>query len=496
MWSLRWRKQIRELSMRSMISRRLLIFTASSVLICALILVFANQLLAGGQVTLQPGDNIQAAVQRASSGTTFQLQAGVYRFQSIVPKDGDTFVGEPGTVLTGAQVLSDFTHQGQNWMAKVHAEPSEPRGQCAEDAPACSLPEDLFIDDKPLRRSPNLEGVTAGKWYLDYDGGQLYLADDPTGHKVEISLTRHAFSGTARNVTIRGLTVEKYANPALSGAIHGAVDPPGPAGQGWIIEDNEVRFNHGEGIYIGQQGHVLHNNLHDNGQFGIVGSGRNILIDGNEIAHNNYAGFNYSWGGGGSKFVFTNGLIVRNNKVHDNEGPGLWTDIENANVLYENNSTSHNKVAGIFHEISYDAVIRNNTVEDDGYNPKGSGPWWGAGIVVSASANVEVYGNHLINCMNGIVGLQDERGNSKVRGSKYLLRNLHVHDNEITQAQGVAAALVAKPSFGNAPFSGSNNRFEHNTYHLADSKCKCFDWAGKRVSKDEWRGQGLDRDRE
>jgi len=474
--------------------RRLLISGTKGILIIVLALVFANELMAGGEVTLNPGDNIEAAVQKASGGTTFQLKAGVYRFQSVTPKDGDTFAGEQGTVLTGAQVLNDFSQQGQFWVAKVQVQRSEPRGQCADDAPACTLPEDLFIDDKPLRRSPNQEGVAPGKWYLDYDGGQLYLADDPSGHKVEISLTRHAFQGTARNVTIRGLVVEKYANPALSGAIHGAIDPPGPAGQGWVIEDNEVRLNHGEGVYIGPQGHVIHNNLHDNGQFGIAGSGKNILIDGNEIAHNNYAGFNYSWGAGGSKFVFTDGLIVRNNKVHDNEGPGLWTDIENVNVLYENNSTSHNKVAGIFHEISYDAVIRNNTVEEDGLNPKGSGPWWGGGIVVSASSHVEVYGNHVINCMNGIVILQDERGNSKVRGTKYLVRDLYVHDNDITQGQGVAAAFVAKPSLGSAPFTGSNNRFEHNTYRLSDPKCKCFDWAGKRGSKDDWRAQGLDRD--
>lgn len=477
----------------SRMNRRMISGT-NAVLMCALILSLANRAMAGGEITLNPGDNVQAAVQKASSGTTFHLKAGTYRFQSIIPKDGDTFVGESGTVLTGAQVVEGFSQEGQYWVAKVHAERSQPRGLCAEDAPACSLPEDLFIDNTPLRRSPNLEGVAAGKWYLDYDGGQLYLADDPTSHKVEISLTPHAFYGTAKNVTIRGLVIEKYANPAQSGAIHGAIDPPGPLGQSWLIEDNEVRFNHGEGVHVGNQGKVVHNNLHDNGQFGIAGSGKNILIDDNEIAHNNYAGFNYSWGAGGSKFVFTEGLVVRNNKVHDNEGPGLWTDIENANVLYENNSTSHNKVAGIFHEISYDAVIRSNTVEDDGFNPKGSGPWWGAGIVVSASSHVEVYDNHVINCMNGIVILQDERGSSKFRGTKYLVHDLYVHDNEITQSQGVAAAFVAKPSFGSAPFSASNNRFEHNTYRLSDPKCKCYNWAGKNLSKDEWRGQGLDRE--
>jgi len=46
-----------------------------------------------GIVNLSPADNIQAAVTAAPEGTTFVLQAGVYRMLSVVPKNNDIFTG-------------------------------------------------------------------------------------------------------------------------------------------------------------------------------------------------------------------------------------------------------------------------------------------------------------------------------------------------------------------------------------------------------------------
>ena len=37
-------------------------------------------------VTLNPGDNIQAVVNANPAGTTYQLSAGMYRMQAVVPK--------------------------------------------------------------------------------------------------------------------------------------------------------------------------------------------------------------------------------------------------------------------------------------------------------------------------------------------------------------------------------------------------------------------------
>jgi hypothetical protein len=446
------------------------------------------------ELTIKPGDDIQALVQKSPPGTTFRLKAGIYRLQSVTPKDGDSFIGEPGSILNVARLLTEFTHEARYWVAKVHADRSEVHGQCDEDAPGCILPEDVFIDDQPLRHDPGAAALTAGKWHMDYDADRLYLADDPAGHKVEVSLTRHAFFGLARNVTIRGLIVEKYANLASRGAIHVATDPAHP-GESWVIAENEVRFNHGAGIRFGHRTQVLRNNVHDNGQLGIAGSGENVLVEGNEIAHNNYAGYRSGWEGGGTKFAFTDGLVVRNNFAHDNNGPGLWTDIDNTHTLYENNRTTRNKRAGIAHEISFDAVIRNNTIEEDGFSSHPNDhPWWGGGILIIASSKVEIYGNHVTNCMNGIVAVQARRGSSKRLGSPYLVRDLYVHDNVITQKDGFAAGLTVSPGLGDSPFTSLNNRFDRNTYRLSDPEGRYYEWAYAQRNKTEWRAAGQDHD--
>jgi hypothetical protein len=52
-------------------------------------------------VVRSPGASIQYAVNRFPAGTKFRLTAGVYRRQRVVPKSGDTFVGDAGAVLDG-----------------------------------------------------------------------------------------------------------------------------------------------------------------------------------------------------------------------------------------------------------------------------------------------------------------------------------------------------------------------------------------------------------
>ena len=51
------------------------------------------------------------------------------------------------------------------------------------------------------------------------------------------------------------------------------------------------------------------------------GIGNNILVQGNEIAHNGFwAGVDPYWGAGGFKFTQTDGLVVRDNYSHNNNG--------------------------------------------------------------------------------------------------------------------------------------------------------------------------------
>ena len=45
---------------------------------------------------LHPGDDFQAVISGHPAGTVFLVKAGVHREQSVVPRDGDVFIGEPG----------------------------------------------------------------------------------------------------------------------------------------------------------------------------------------------------------------------------------------------------------------------------------------------------------------------------------------------------------------------------------------------------------------
>src|SRR5689334_8694345 len=67
------------------------------------------------ELTVHPGDDIGNLVRQKPPGTVFRIQAGVHRLQSIIPKDGDLFIGVPGAILSGAQLLSGFSRFGRLW---------------------------------------------------------------------------------------------------------------------------------------------------------------------------------------------------------------------------------------------------------------------------------------------------------------------------------------------------------------------------------------------
>jgi parallel beta-helix repeat protein len=334
-----------------------------------------------------PGDSIQAVVDANPAGTTFYLRAGVHSGQTVKPRDGDKFIGEPGAVLSG------------------------------ED-------------------------------------------------RVEF-----AFRSSAANVTIQGLTIEKYANPAQSGAIDAS-------GTAWRIINNEVRYNWGAGVAFADRYQVIGNNVHHNRQIGIVGHGADVLVDGNEIAFNNYNDdYDSGWEAGGTKFLRTTNLVVRGNHVHDNHGNGLWTDFDNYNTLYENNLVEDNQVNGIFHEISYDAVIRNNTVRRNGNRQ----------IRVTSSSNVEIHNNVVVakGDSSGIYGADSPRGSGS--HGVFEIKNLWVHHNTIVIDTGFTGLRDNK---GTGAVWSNNNRFDYNTY--TTNTAEPFFWMNSDRTPGEWIGYGQD----
>ena len=430
-------------------------------------------------VDLAPGQDIQAKIDALPGGTAFSLKSGLYRLAvPLTAKDGNVFSGDAGAILSGARLLSNFSRSGSYWVVGEQSQQGQVHGTCKPERPRCSYPEDLYLDDLLLQHVATLAEVAAGKWYFDYSNDRIYLADDPTGRRVETTVTRHAFGGRAAGVTISGLVIEKFANPAQSGAIDAEL------ARGWTVKDNELRFNHGIGVRIGEEMQLLRNHVHHNGQMGVGGVGTGVLVQGNEVDHNNTVGFDLSWEAGGTKFVKTKNLIVRDNFVHHNDGPGLWTDIDNINTLYEDNRVEDNAM-GIFHEISYGAVIRRNVVQRNGYD--GLGWLWGAGITVAASPNVEVYDNTVVDNWHGIAALQQARGSGAY--GRYEVENLWVHDNTVRMNRGMTG--LAQDIGDTSYFTTRNNRFTNNSYSLGANPAP-FAWMNQPMSAASWQSYGHD----
>ncbi len=70
---------------------------------------------------------------------------------------------------------------------------------------------------------------------------------------------------------------------------------------------------------------------------------------------------------GGGKFWQNGDVVVTGNYVHDNyDSPGLWMDTDNAGFLVKGNYIANNGAEGLMYEISYNALIQDNTFVDNG----------------------------------------------------------------------------------------------------------------------------------
>ncbi|MGW2033379.1 right-handed parallel beta-helix repeat-containing protein [Streptomyces argyrophylli] len=230
----------------------------------------------------------------------------------------------------------------------------------------------------------------------------------------------YAFSGTAPDVTIRYLTVQRFVAPTDEGVVnHDMAD-------GWVIEHSTIRDNDGAGLMAGARQQVRANCLRDNGQYGMnaykTGNTiRDLVVEGNEITGNNTGDWERRKPGcgctGGVKFWSVDGAEVRGNWVHDNRGAGLWADTNNNDFRFEDNLIEKNDGAALIYEISYNAVIRNNTirrnnwVEGRGSAERGDDFPFGTVYLSEAGGEprvaartdkIEIYRNLLENNWNGI----------------------------------------------------------------------------------------------
>ncbi len=149
-------------------------------------------------------------------------------------------------------------------------------------------------------------------------------------------------------------------------------------------------------------------------------------------------------------------------------------------------------------EISFKAVIRNNTVK---HNASDNRKWfWGSDVVVAASQDVEVVDN-TVTVAPGACGIMlIDQGRRNDAGVKYKTRNNIVRGNEMTFEGAVCAGAASdtKPDDENfIIITTGNNRFDGNTYLVrSTSEPPKFvwdrdltDWSGFRSKGQEETGR-------
>jgi parallel beta-helix repeat protein len=176
----------------------------------------------------------------------------------------------------------------------------------------------------------------------------------------------------------------------------------------------------------------------------------------------------------------------------------LWCDINCHNVLYEGNVVERNNGTGIYHEISFSAVIRNNIVRHNGI---ADNRWFGGShILIAASQDVEVYGNTLT-VSPGKCGIMliDQGRDDQARahgGPIYKTRNNKVHDNEMTFEGAACVGGVSDVEPGHENFSiitDGNNVFDGNVYRVPRASGPArFVWGHATFDWDGLRGQGVE----
>jgi parallel beta-helix repeat protein len=434
-------------------------------------------------ITLSPGDNIQAAVKANPGYTRFILQPGVYRMQTVLPKVGDSFIGQAGAILNGSEVLTNWRGSGIYWTYTGAPAENTSRGKpaknCADPTTGCAYPQDLYLNERPLQHKLRLP-LTPGQWFFDYRNDVIYIVDSPIGRKVELSVARQAFSGHVNNVTVENLVVEKYASPLLLGAIS-------PYGSNWIIKSNEVRLNHSGGIK-GAYGHadneqILNNSAHDNGQEGIgIGRGSGNLIEYNTMFNNGFA--NVIGENGGGKVTSSNTRIL-NNTYSNNLGVGLWIDEGARDDLISGNTISGSRDDGIRVEISHGITVTGNTLRNNAqFRGTGTCTIDAREIMLAQSDNTQVFDNAIISRCAGIF-MTDGGRNRAVNNS--------VTDNTTTYT---GSAVIANPIGGldahypHALYDPANDDyFDYNTYHFGVALgFRNWSWNGTSFNLLSWSG--------
>lgn len=447
--------------------------------------------------------------------TTLSVKAG----QKIVGAGKDKTIFKGSTALVNGTKVTFTDAAGVQRQATVYSgvlpATYTDAGQCdinsGEEANPCQKREDVFLDGKRLTRVMQLKNLKVGAVYADYVANKLYIFDQPS--LVEVSRVGYALSTTVSGGRISGVTVKHFSAASQTGAVT-------LGGTNWEVDNCRFIDNHAAGLHLtgSNNSFVHHNEFTANGQAGMTHYKSNATkVMNNLFNSNNTAGYyKRDWESAGFKATYSSGTLFQFNTVVQNEGVGVWFDIDNTDYVVADNVIDKNFSCGVRVEISFSGQILRNQVTRNGFGHAGLGR--GSDYSAFATAGIHVnsaggMGAGTLDIKDNLIGValvdgvlvakgyenqnaihleQRDRGNSVTWPTlTRTTRNVKVTNNKIniTRATnpadgtpwwgtGVAGIGADKVSGSSVYLPATGNTFESNEYfapNKTDVQFHCLD---------------------
>jgi hypothetical protein len=284
-------------------------------------------------------------------------------------------------------------------------------------------------------------GAGAGETILDGTGTSGRMTD--------------GWDNGVTGVVIDGLTVAGYEADQIgtTACANGGGWPQVTTGNGWIIRNSIFQNSGCTGVFIAGSATLTNNRFTNHMKSGVFcyvnipGAGTTILVEGNEIDHNNQGHYAQDNTPAGIKcyaelsWPSIQTVSVLNNYVHDNVATGIWLDTNIKNAMVQGNTVVNNSNAGIGYEVSPGPCdISHNVINGNGAGPfYTSGP--SMGIFISTSSNCKVHDNNVFSPTGsfGPIYMQTDTRNDAPSDAG---RNVNFYNNTITFASNGTATLL------------------------------------------------------
>ncbi|MBA3780858.1 MAG: right-handed parallel beta-helix repeat-containing protein [Nocardioides sp.] len=362
----------------------------------------------------RPLRTIAAAVAIAAAGQEVVVHGGTYHESIEIGEDKAdlTLRAAPGEQvwLDGAREVTGFGPSGDDWArggwtSQFDHSPTYSFGNPDNDRdnwrfldpafPMAAHPDGVWVDGEAQKQVSSASAVRPGTFFVDDVADLLVLGTDPHGRLVEASTLVRALSIRAKDVTVNGINVRRYA-PSVPhmGAVTAERD-------GIRLERLSINDNATTGVHLmGDNIRVSRVTLAHNGMKGLGATGADHLrIDRLRAIGNNTENFNTSPSSGGAKIGRSTDIRVTRSTFRANRGTGLWFDESTYRVSVARSRMLNNLHHGLTFEISgrisaVGNLIANNT---------------GDGINVNDTDNVRIWNNTVVGNSRPINIVQDDR---------------------------------------------------------------------------------------